>query len=91
MERYTIAGEYLLVIRNAGKVVWRWKCADGWEADMAFRMWAERALKGDPDYDSVSLYQFRSTYTDAGVAGLVNRKSGRHTLRRWRKPYMGGA
>lgn len=88
MQRYTIEGDYLLVIRNAGRVVWRWKCAEEWEAEMSFRMWAERALKGDPAYDSATLYQFRSTYTDAGVAGLVSRKVGRRTIRRWRK---GGA
>jgi hypothetical protein len=85
MQQYKIEGGYLLTIRNAGRLVWRWKCADHQEACAAFCMWAERALHGNALYNSVTLYQFQTTYTDAGAAGVVNRKSGRRTLRRWRK------
>jgi hypothetical protein len=85
MQQYRIEGGYLLTIRNAGRLVWRWKCADHFEACAAFNMWAERALRGDPLYDAVTLYQFQTTYADAETAGVVNRKSGRRTLRRWKK------
>jgi hypothetical protein len=88
MQQYKLEGGYLLTIRNAGRLVWRWKCADRLEACAAFSMWVERALHGkayNALYDAVTLYQFQTTYADAGVAGVVNRKSGRRTLRRWRK------
>jgi hypothetical protein len=85
MQQYKLEGCYLLTIRNAGRLVWRWKCADRLEACAAFSMWTQRALHGNALFDAVTLYQFQTTYADAGVAGVVNRKSGRRTLRRWRK------